>query len=122
MIPEETVLNFSGALFRSVWALELLLALKQDPDRRWLTSDIIRELRGSQVVATDALNNLIASGLVIQDDSGRYRYQPGSTALDEMVVELEKLYALKPTSVIRKIITSPSVKLQILSDAFRIKE
>jgi hypothetical protein len=42
--------------------------------------------------------------------------------MDEMVAELEMLYALKPTSVIRKIVTSPSVKLQLLSDAFRIKE
>jgi hypothetical protein len=121
MMSEDSLLEFSGALFRSVWALELLLALKRRSDYSWQTSDIIRELRGSQVVVAEALDNLIAAGLIIQDDSGRYRYQPGSPAIDEMVVELEKLYALKPTSVIRKIVTSPSVKLQILSDAFRIK-
>lgn len=122
MISEETLLEVSGALFKSVWALELLLALRRQPDRSWQTSDIIRELRGSRVVAAEALNNLIAAGLVIQDDGGRCRYQPGSPAMDEMVVELEKLYALKPTSVIRKIVTSPIAKLQLLSDAFRIKE
>ena len=122
MIPEDTILDFAGALFKSVWALELLLALKRRADRAWQTFDIIRELRGSQVVVTEALNNLIAAGLVIQDDTGRYRYQPGSAAVDELVTELENLYALKPTSVMRKIVTSPSAKLQILSDAFRIKE
>jgi predicted transcriptional regulator len=122
MISEESLLEFSGALFKSVWALELLLALKRRSDRAWLTSEIIRELRGSQVVAAEALNNLIGAGLVTQDDNGRYRYQPGSLAVDEMIAELEKLYALKPTSVIYKIVTSPSLKLQILSDAFRIKE
>lgn len=121
MISEESLLEFSGALFKSVWALELLFALKRQPDRGWQTSDIIKELRGSQVVAAEALNNLIAAGLVIQDDGGRYCYQPGSPVMDEMVVELEKLYALKPTSVIRKIVTSPSMKLHLLSDAFRIK-
>jgi predicted transcriptional regulator len=122
MISEESLLEFSGALFKSVWALELLLALKRRSDRAWLTSEIIRELRGSQVVAAEALNNLIGAGLVTQDDNGRYRYQPGSLAVDVMIAELEKLYALKPTSVIYKIVTSPSLKLQILSDAFRIKE
>lgn len=122
MIQEGAVLDFAGALFRSVWALELLLALKRGGNRAWQPSDIMKELRGSEVVVTDSLNNLIAGGLVIRDDSGRYRYQPGSPTMDEMVVELEKLYTLKPTSVMRTIVNSPSVKLQILSDAFRIKE
>jgi hypothetical protein len=36
-------------------------------------------------------------------------------------VELEKLYALKPASVIRKIATSQNMKLHLLSDAFRAK-
>ena len=122
MISEETLLDFAGALFKSVWALELLLALKHPADRSWQTSDIIKELRGSQVVVTEALSNLVAAGLVIQEDNGRYRYQPGSPSMDEMVTELANLYAVKPTSVICKIVTSSSAKLQILSDAFRIKE
>jgi predicted transcriptional regulator len=122
MIPEDTVLDFAGALFRSVWALELLLALKRRGERSWPAPDIVRELRGSRVVVDEALNNLIAAGLVVQEDTGGYRYRAGSPAADELVIELEKLYAAKPTAVIRKIVTSPSTKLQILSDAFRIKE
>lgn len=122
MIPEETVLDFAGAAFRSVWALEVLLALKRRSERSWLASDIVKELRGSRVVVDEALNNLIATGLVVQEDNGGYRYRAGSPAADELVNELEKLYAAKPTAVIRKIVTSSSTKLQILSDAFRIKE
>ena len=121
MIPEDIVIEFAS-LFRSVWALELLLALKRRGKHVWRASDIIKELRGSRVVVTEALNNLIAAGLVIEEDGGGYRYHPGSSSMDELVTELEKLYALKPTSVIRKVVTSPSIKLQILSDAFRIKE
>jgi predicted transcriptional regulator len=122
MIPEDITLDFAGALFRSVWALELLLALRRRGERSWQTSDIIKELRGSEVVVTEALNNLIAAALVVQDNNGSYRYQPSSPAIDEMVIELEKLYSVKPTAVIHRIVTSPNVKLQILSDAFRIKE
>ena len=65
MIAEETLLDFAGALFKSVWALVLLLALKHPADRSWQTSDIIKELRGSQVVVTEALSNLVAAGLVL---------------------------------------------------------
>jgi len=121
MIPEDTVLDFAGALFRSVWALELLLALKRR-ERSWQAADIIKELRGSRVVVTESLNNLITAGLVIRHDDGGYRYRTGSGSADEMVSELERLYTEKPTVVVRKIVTSPSAKLQILSDAFRIKE
>jgi hypothetical protein len=122
MTSEGSVLDFAGAIFRSVWALELLLTLKRRGDRSWNASEIIKELRGSRVVVTEALNNLTAAGLVVEDDSGGYRYHPGSPSMDEIVGELDKLYALKPTVVINKIVTSPNVKLQILSDAFRIKE
>ncbi len=121
MSSEETVLDFAGAAFRSVWALELLLALKRR-DRAWQASEIIVELRSSRVVVVEALDNLIAAGLVAQDDAGGYRYRAGSPAIDALVTELEKLYASKPSAIVRKIVTSPSLKLQILSDAFRIKE
>ena len=122
MNSEDNTLEFAAALFRSVWALDLLLTLKRGRDRSWQAAEIIKELRSSQVVVHEALSNLSAAGLVIEDDAGGYRYRPGSAALDEMVSEVEKLYALKPTVVIRKIVTTPNIKLQLLSDAFRIKE
>lgn len=121
MSSEETVLDFAAAAFRSVWALELLLALKRR-ERAWQASEIIVELRSSRVVVVEALDNLTAAGLVAQDEAGGYRYRAGSPAIDELVTELENLYATKPSVVVRKIVTSPSLKLQILSDAFRIKE
>lgn len=122
MIPEETVLEFAAALFRSVWALELLLALKRRGKRGSNPSDIIKELRASRVAVAEALADLVAAGLVVKDDAGNYRYRAATPGVDDMVVELERLYGLKPTSVIRKIVSTPNVKLQILSDAFRIKE
>ena len=122
MIAEDAVLDFAGALFRSVWAVELLLTLKRRGDRPWPAADIVKELRGSRVVVTEALNNLIAAGLVVQDDAETYRYCAVSHDVDALVVELAELYASKPTAVIRKIVTSPSTKLQTLSDAFRIKK
>jgi biotin operon repressor len=122
MISEEDVLEFAADVFRSVWAVELMLALKRRGDRAWSPSEIIKELRGSRVVVKEALSNLIAAGLVIEEDAGGYRYHASSATLDEMATELEKLYALKPMSVVHRIVTSPSAKLQILSDAFRIKE
>lgn len=121
MSSEDEVLDFAGASFRSVWALELLLTLRRGRDRIWQASEMIKELRSSRVVVIEALNNLIAAGLVIEEDGGGYRY--GCTSdIDGSVGELEQLYAVKPTVVMRQIVNSPNTKLQILSDAFRIKE
>jgi len=122
MDSEDAVLEFAGASFRSVWALELLIALRRARDRTWTAAEIIKELRGSRVVVTEALENLLAAALVIEDESGGFRYRVASSAVEETIDALEKLYALKPTLVVRKIVTSPNAKLQILSDAFRIKK
>jgi predicted transcriptional regulator len=120
MNSEEEVLDFAGASFRSVWSLELLLMLRRNP-RSWTPAEIIKELRSSRVVVIEALNNLIAAGLVVAEDDGDYRYG-GVGQLEQMIGELERLYAIKPTLVMREIVNSPNAKLQILSDAFRIKE
>jgi hypothetical protein len=120
MSSEDEVLEFAGASFRSVWALELLLLLRRS-GRSWTPAAIIKELRCSRVVVVEALNNLLAAALVMQEDNGDYRYA-GVGQMEQMVEELEGLYAVKPTLVVRKIVESPNTKLQILSDAFRIKE
>lgn len=122
MIPEEQVLEFAGASLQSVWALEILLTLKRDPAKEWTANDLIRELRSSQVGVAEALQNLRSAGLVVETNGQLYRYHPGSAAADAFVTELAKVYAAKPVAVVRSIVTSPNRKLQILSDAFRIKE
>jgi hypothetical protein len=121
MRSEDEILDFAGASFRSVWALDLLLTLRRGRDRVWQASEMIKELRSSRVVVIEALNNLIAAGLAIEEDGGGYRYS-GTGETDEAIGELEQLYAIKPTLVMRQIVNSPNTKLQILSDAFRIKE
>jgi hypothetical protein len=122
MIPEDDVLRFAAGLFKSVWALELLLTLRHGRDRSWLSGELIKELRSSQVVIVEALNNLVVAGLVLEEEGARFRYHVANPAIDEMIAELEKLYATKPTAVMREIVTTPNLKLKILSDAFRIKE
>ena len=120
-MPSETeVLQFCAAAFKSVWALELLLTLKQQKDVSWRADDLIKQLRCSNGVVVEALNNLSTAGLVVQDPGG-YRYGSGDPRLDELTDALQELYAAKPAVVIREIMTAPNMKLKLLSDAFRIK-
>ena len=122
MASEGDILDFAGASFRSVWALELLLMLRRTRERNWDAAEILRELRSSQVAVIEALDNLIVAGLVVEEEGARYRYS-ATGRLEDAVGELAQLYALKPAVVMRQIVNSPSnAKLQILSDAFRIKD
>jgi hypothetical protein len=122
MIPEDKVLEFAASLFKSVWALDLLLVLKRDPARIWQADELIRELRSSQVVVAEALSNLLAAGLAVEHETGKYRYHAGSPEIDETVNELQRIYGSKPAAVIREIVTTSNRKLKLLSDAFRFKE
>jgi hypothetical protein len=120
MVPEETVLAFAAGSLESVWALELLLLLKRHSERPWSREDLIRELRGSQSVVRAGLDNLARAALLVEDEDGRFRFQAASKQMNELVEELESLYALKPATVIRSIMMPENKKLQILSDAFKI--
>lgn len=118
---EETILQFAGASFRSIWALEMLLTVRRQRDRDWRASDLIKELRSSRGVVAQALNDLLVAGLVSENDQKGYRYRE-TKETERLVDGLERLYAIKPTLVIQRIVGASNAKLQMLSNAFRIKE
>ena len=120
MAKEEDVLNFAASSIASIWALELLLLVRQDR-RAWTSAELMRQLRGSDAVLTQCLHRLQNLGLIIEE-SGSYLYRPSSAEVDNLANELESLYRLKPVAVVSAIANAPQRKLQILSDAFRLKK
>ena len=120
MAQEEDVLNFAASSIASIWALELLLLIRQDR-RAWASGELMRQLRGSDVIIAQGLQRLRSAGL-ITEESDRYLYKPGSPEIDALATELENLYRLKPVTVVSAIANAPQRKLQILSDAFRLKK
>jgi hypothetical protein len=120
-VTDEEVLAFVQASIPSVWALELLLLLRRDPKKEWHVDALVRELRSTATVVQDSLPALQSAGLVVGEE-GVYRYQPASPALDAIVSETAKVYAIKPTAVIRAIVTAPNDKLRVFANSFRLKE
>ena len=119
---EDEALAYATASIRSVWALEMLLMLKRAPERAWSVDALIRELRSSQAVVNESLSNLRNAGLITEDGAGGYHYSPASPELDQMATALEKIHAIKPMTVIKAIVSGPSDKLRIFSDAFKFKD
>jgi hypothetical protein len=105
---------------RSVWAVELLLVLKRDPERRWPPDVLTAELRASASLVVDNLQRFERSGLALKDDSGCWRYAPASPVLDALAGQLEAAYRERPVSVINLIATPPD-PVQGLADAFKFR-
>jgi DNA-binding transcriptional ArsR family regulator len=112
------VFRFIREHIRSVWALELLLRLKAEPERCWSADELVEAMRASHALVDGNLDALTAAGLVVPDDKGCFRYRPAAPVLAALCDELAETYRVRPVTVIRWIST-PVERLQSLADAFK---
>jgi len=66
-VTEDAIFQFVKNTFRSVWPLELLLVLSQEPARPWSVGALVRELRASVPLVIDGLAVLQAAEFVVGD-------------------------------------------------------
>lgn len=121
MALSDDALTLLRGSIRSVWALELILLLRRHSDRDWSNADLVRELRGSEVVVQEALAGFRGAGLLVAQADGSHRYQPAAPMLDQWVEEIEQAYAIRPSAIIREIFAAPGNKVQIFADSFRFR-
>lgn len=119
MALSPTVTRFIQSSFRSVWSLELLLLLKRDRTS-WTQADIVDALRASQLVVSQALESLVAAGLVTVSDNGRVDYAPVSGDVAKLIEETEALYSKRPDAVRRLIVAASKPGLAAFADAFKL--
>lgn len=113
--------GFICSHFRSVWALELLLHLKRNPDCSWSKTELVTTFRASEAVIGTSLDNLLAGGLVVVEGDERARYCPASQDLERLISETALLYAKKPDAVRRLIVSPPAGDVSAFADAFRLR-
>jgi hypothetical protein len=116
--PELTA--FIRDQFRSVWSLELLLFLKDNPDSAWPNDRLVDALRARDAIVTKGLETLLAGGLIVVVDEGA-RYAPATKHLRELAEATQALYTRKPDAVRRLIISSVSTGLSAFADSFRLR-
>lgn len=121
MRSEEDVSSFIRATFRSVWALELLCFLRQEP-RSLSHEEMVAGLRGCDLVVTQSVHALTAAGLVLAEADGSARYRPASEELDRLVAKAAALYAKSPDAVRRTIVAAASPGIAAFADAFRLRK
>ncbi len=116
------MLAFVRASIESVSALEVLLLLKRDRGKQWQIGELVKELRSSDLAVERALASLQLRQLVAWHEGERIRYAPGTPDLDGRVEAIEKLYVIKPLTVIRTIAEAPTEKLRVFARSFRLRD
>ena len=116
---DEDVLRFIAASFPSVWALELLLALKRER-RPWSREELVTTLRASELVVSKALDALVAAGLASIEGGGAL-YQPVNREVDDCVEQAEQLYRTRANKVRRTIIAASTSSAAAFANAFRLR-
>lgn len=120
MIPEHLA-AFLRAAVKSVWALDLLVLIKNEPHRAWTVAALNDRLRASTSLVEEILATFTRQGLMVSEPNGTYHYQTqGET--DALASELTRLYAARPLAVIKEIVSAPNEKIHSFVDAFRLKK
>lgn len=120
MLSDQDLAAFVREHVRSVWALELLLLLKRDPERCWEPAELVRELRASAGLVNDNLQRFERSGLTVRDDQGCHRYAPAAAVLAELCEALEAAYKQRPVAIVN-LIAAPRDPVQSLANAFKFR-
>lgn len=118
---DDDVTRFIETSFPSVWSLEVLLLLRRE-QRGCSREQLVGALRASDLVINQALSSLVAGGLAIVDEAGLANYSPASNDIAALVEKTEDLYARRPDSVRRTIISGSMTGLSAFVDAFRLRK
>lgn len=116
---DDDVLHFVAASFPSVWALELLLALKRDR-HVWTHEELVVALRASDLVVAKAVHALVSAGLASVEGDGA-RFAPANSKIEECIERVEQLYRARPNAVRRTIIAAGTSSAAAFADAFKIR-
>lgn len=116
---DRDVLQFIASSFPSVWALEVLLALKSER-RVWSAQELVVRLRASELVVSGAIDALVVAGLASPEDGGAV-YSPVDRTVEGCVDQAERLYQTHPNSVRRTIVSAAASSATAFADAFRLR-
>ena len=102
--------------------LRVLLHLKGTPRTEWDVLDVATKLYLPPQTAAAVLAQLTANGLAVASgDPPRYRYQPRTPELAELVEKLAEMDRTQPVTLINLIYARPK-DVQAFADAFKLRK
>lgn len=117
--------QFVGEHLSSVEQVEVLLLLHRTAPKRWTALDTSRELRIDAVSAARRLADFQERGVLAVEPGTQaleYWYASRGPAADRVLVELDRAYRDRRTSLINLIFSAPVKDVRVFSDAFRLRK
>jgi len=105
----------------SVEQLEVLLLLRQSPQRGWTADAVARQLYSHPSSILHRLSSLAGRGLLRELEPACYQYAPRSTELHATVTRAAECYRERRVAVITLIASKPIENVRAFSDAFRLR-
>jgi hypothetical protein len=122
-MPKQAQLeSFIANSFRSVWALDLLTYLAANPGTFFRPGDLVTQLRASDAVVSQSVDNLTAAGLAVVDDDGRVGYQEAAGDQGALVTKAIEFYGHSPDKVRRLIVAQANPGVTAFADAFKLRK
>lgn len=119
MIAED-VARFVQDGLGSVWALNLMQALRENPERRWSAAELVAHLRASDKIVNELLPRLRSLGLIVDIEENRWSWRPASSQLDDLCRRAAEEYASRPVGIVN-LIARRQDNVRLLADAFRLR-
>lgn len=122
MATDRDIEQFICDSFASIWDLELLTVILQDPDRAQTADELVERMRASELVVARGSESLVAAGMASIDADGRLRFQPVNADVAKRAREASDFYSRFPGRARRLMIARQSPGLTAFADAFRLRK
>ena len=116
--------QFIDRNIESIVQLEMLLLLRQDPNRGWDADQIAKSLYIPAEMSGALIADLSRRGFVkpLAAAEAKYSYQPADAEADLLIGQLAKFYEERRVAVVSLIYSKPVNKVQTFADAFRLRK
>lgn len=122
MATDRDIEQFIKDSFASIWDLELLSVILENPDLPQSASQLVERMRASELVVERGIESLVAAGLASIDSQGRLQFRPVNAELAERARAARDFYARFPDRTRRLMISRQSPGLSAFADAFRLRK
>jgi predicted transcriptional regulator len=108
----------------SVAQVEALLLLRSAPEQEWDVETVAKRLYVDEGQAATTLTRLQEERLIVRSalNQSRYRYEPTSSNLRQLVDRLADIYAKQLVPITNLIHSKPKSRVQEFADAFKLRK
>jgi predicted transcriptional regulator len=122
-IPD-SIKQFLARYIRSVEHIEILLLLRNQPDRTWTVLQVYEVIRSSQSSIEKGLERFAAHGFLAEEKESQatYRYAPRTEELSAALEQIEANYRVSRVRMIEAIFAAEVDPAQEFADAFKLRK